>query len=187
MILDYKNDLDFACENGISVGEYYIYFNMNVTGEEYSDIVFKNFPNLLLKGSTFVNCVFENCDSVEISNGKVKNCTFEGTDNVTGNHTVFDGCTFKNIETDSMGALIIDTSGEVDGCTFENIKVKGDENRVCRMLVDREKQVQYLVNCRFVNCSVEALDGSLSLCSYRTLLGKEKMEENIDYDSCEIV
>ncbi len=191
MILDYKNNLDFALENGISISKMgnnneYIYFNKNSEEDEFEGITFKNFPNLYLENDTFTDCCFVNCDQVEISDGSVIGSTFENTLGICGVRCDFTNCLFKNIETDSQ-ALLIDSYGEVNGCTFENIKAIGDDGRICKMVVDREKDVQDIVNCRFVNCSMEAADKSLSLCSYHTVFGKEKMVENIDYDTCEIV
>lgn len=191
MILDYKNDLDFACENGISIHElgkdnYYIYFKKDVKGEKYSEIIFKNFPNLYMADSKFEKCVFENCGDVEFSKCKVEESVFEST-TIHGIRSDFYNSEFKNIEADDLSALLIDTDGEVIGCKFENVVAKGDEGRVCYMVVDKEKDMQYLVDCKFINCSVEVADGSLSLCNYRGLLGKQKYVENIDYDSCEIV
>lgn len=191
MILDYINDLDFALENGIRISKIggkndYIFFNKNSDGNEFEEITFKNFPNLYLENDTFTNCNFINCEQIEISDGTVIGSTFENTACVCGVRCDFKNCIFKNIETDTQ-VLLIDTYGEVDNCTFENIKAIGDDGRICNMIVDKEKDVQDLVNCRFINCSMEAKYGSLSLCTYHTILGKKRMVENIDYDSCKII
>lgn len=193
MILDYKNDLEYAVKNGIEVIEIYksklsyIYFNKDIEDGSYEGITFKNFPDLYLSNATLTDCVFENCGSVEISRGTAKNCVFEATPIITGIHTDFYGCTFKNVVTDEA-MLTICSDGEVNGCSFENIRATGEgaDSVICEMIVDSKSQVGYLTDCRFKNCILEDECGSLSLCKYKTLFGKSVWLENVDEDSCVI-
>lgn len=193
MILDYKNDPEYAVKNGIEVNKIYkselsyIYFNKDIENGSYEGITFKNFPDLYLGDATFTNCIFENCGSIEISRGTLRSCIFEATPIIIGIHTDFYDCTFKNVVTEEA-MLSVCSDGEVSGCNFENIRATGEaeDSVICEMIVDRASQVGYLTDCRFKNCTLEDECGSLSICKYKTLFGKQVWLKNIDEDSCSI-
>ncbi len=78
MILDWKNNKDFALANGIeertSANKYEIMFCGGKVCDEYNlvipftytDMVFKNFPTLSLRLGIYENCVFDNCPNIKI-------------------------------------------------------------------------------------------------------------------------
>lgn len=200
MILDYKNDKEFALKNGVIEYNDDIYFcgkNKQECEDEsaiyeaihthdvFKDIVFKNFPVLSLNNSTFENCTFEECKDISMNECVMINCSFVGTDCVMGDKTDYDSCYFKD-SVATIGYLLIKNNCKVDNCTFENIHVKGTDSQVCRMDADKEKNIGYLTNCRFINCSIESPTDYLSTCTYNAFFSNLKKKPNLA-DDCEII
>lgn len=202
MILDWKNDQEFALSNGVRKGNYgeTIYFcGKSESSDEnfldrwdainahgiFKDIVFKNFPTLNLNNSTYENCTFENCGDVHADECEMIYCSFINTDFVMGDRTGFYGCNFSDSKA-WVTFLSVDKECKVDGCTFKNISVKGFETHVCRMIGDKEKNIRYLTNCKFIDCTLENLECPISIYTYNSFFVKDKEIENIA-ESCEII
>lgn len=188
MILDYKNNLENALENGIEKQGNTICFKKEDDDRKFEGITFKNFPNLYLEDCELTNCTFENCDELNIDESIVKECTFLNIPNIYAVRTDFCNCTFKDVETEEF-MLSMDTYGDVDGCTFENIRIKENVGKcaICDIAIDGKKDFYYITNCSFINCSLENEYDELSVCTYKNILGKEEIVGNVDYETCEIV
>ena len=184
MILDYKNNKEFALANGISPedvnGE--IHFN---SGEVCEGITFKNFYHLCLDEATFNNCIFEDCHEIAASDCEMNGSTFKNVDGILGHYTDFSGCTFK--ECCSNGPLLtIDSRGQVDNCTFDTITALSEDGYVIYSVFGKKKDVTEITNCRFTDCQVESEDGELCYCAYFKPLSSFNTIpiDNVDYDSC---
>lgn len=205
MVLDWLNDREFALKNGIRIigreeepllymcqtsenenESYEDWHNAVSGGGKYREIAFKNFPNLYLNNATFDNCTFENCGMVNSDGCTIRNCSFSGIGaSVSGILTVFDNCSFSDSEPD-QAVLYIDDYCKVDGCVFKNIQAKGEHGQICRMASDREKNIGFLTNCRFENCTLEEKYNLISSCSYKTFFGKWQEMDNLD-ENCIVV
>lgn len=184
MIIDYKNDKEFALSNGVSpensIGETRFF-----AGEAVTDITFRNFNHLCVENAVFENCIFENCHEISFSECKVKDCNFKNICSVEGVRSNFNNCIFK--ECTSEGPfLYIDSHGQVNGCRFETITALGDQGYIIRSGYLKKKDIEMVVHCRFIDCLVESEDSELCSCfyfkpfsSYRTI-----NTDNVDYDSC---
>ena len=186
MILDYKNEREFALANGVrlySTANYeIIYFcgkseSENETFAErfdaynshknFKNITFRNFPNLELNNSTLENCTFENCADILTDGCAIINSQFTDCCIISSSYTDFYGCTFKDAKP-AEALLFLESNCKVDSCTFENIHAIGDEGQICKMLADKEKDVRELTNCKFINCSLENKYNFFSSCQYNS-------------------
>ena len=200
MILDWKNDREFALQNGVIEYNDSIYFCGKSRGDVetdkdicslihsngiFKDVIFKNFPNIHINNSTYENCIFESCGDVYIGEGVMIYCKVTNSDFIVADGTVFYDCLFADSKS-FITFLSVDNKCKVDGCTFENITVRGFETQLCRMNGDKEKDIRYLTNCKFINCVLENPNCQLSTYIYNTFFVKDCKKENID-GSCEII
>ena len=184
MILDYKNDKEFALANGVSSedvnGE--IHYNIGPISE---GITFKNFYHLCVGEAAFNNCTFEDCHEITASNCEMNGCTFKNVDSVTGHYSDFSGCTFK--QCCSTGPLLtIDSSGQVENCDFDTITALGEDGYVILSVFGKKSDVTEIVNCRFTDCQVESEDGECCRCDYFVPFSSLRtiQTDNLDYESC---
>lgn len=184
MILDYKENLEFALANGVSLDSNSE--EARFEGKQRCDkITFKNFPHLCLDDAICENCTFENCHEITIENSEVKNCTFVNIDNINGFCTDFNDSNFSN--SCSKGPfLTIDTQGCAYGCTFDNITALGDDGYVIYSVYGKKHDVETISECKFINCVVESEDEEVCHCAYFKPFSSISTItiDNIDYDSC---
>lgn len=215
MILDFEKDKSHALENGIviykgeKVDSFYFAKSSNKTScntlEEideitkerkiYRDIIFKNFPNIILNNAVFIDCQFENCLNVDVCDCVMINCYFQKLGDVAlsynklfavlAQYTLFESCVFCDSSVNYSYLTMTDTC-KVENCKFENIYVGGDDGHICRMSVDKKKNVRYLQNCKFINCSLENQSNYLSLCKYDSFFLRDCEIQNLD-EKCEII
>ena len=184
MVIDYKNkeqmkELNFKMhtEHGrvlVSVDD------------DYEGVTFRNFPTITAEDVNFKNCTFEDTQAIEFSQGEVKKCTFRNISEIRGHYADFKKCTF--VECCSQGPLLtIDSSGSVTGCSFETITALGEDGYVIYSVYGKKDDVQDIKNCRFIDCTVESEDKSLTYCAYfkRFSSFKTKEIDNVDFWSCD--
>lgn len=187
MILDYRNNKEFALANGIklenNIGE--IWFN---TDKMCKDITFRNLHHLCVEGVFFENCSFENCHQLTVDECQMKGCTFKNVDEIEGVRTDFDDCSFKNCCCSDGPFLVIDSNGHAKNCTFDTITVLGDQGYVIYSVYGEKSDVKKITGCKFVDCKVENEDGKLCYCAYFKPFSSHKTikTDNLDYETCDI-
>lgn len=184
MIIDYKNDREFALSNGVSpengIGE-----TQFSGGELVTDTTFRNFDHLCAEDTVFENCSFESCREITFDGCEIKGCSFKNICNVEGVRSGFNDCVFK--ECTSQGPfLYIDSRGSVKACTFESITALGDDGYIIRSGYGKKKEVEEIVDCSFTDCRAESEDSELCSCFYFKPLSSFRTVSvnNVDYDSC---
>ncbi len=181
MILDYKNDREFALANGIFEEDRY--YERHFKGDTpVRDIVFRNFPKLLIAEKSFVHCSFENCEMLEITGCNMLDCTFQNANVIYSHYSNFYSCIFEDCSVDNEALLSIDTKGEIDGCRFVRITAKGENGCVIDSTFGKKSEVTYIKNCVFEDCDAP----TIAQASYFVPLSyrKTKAIDNIDYDIC---
>ena len=183
MIIDYKNDREFALANGVAPEDIFgeIHFS---GGRVVTDVTFRNFHHLCVDDTIFERCTFEDCSCISLSSCQVKECTFRNTGDVTGHYTNFFGCTFHRCR--SEGALlVIDSQGRVEGCTFDNITALWEDGYVVQSFYGKQQEVEKVIGCRFIDCQVENEAGDMCRCSYSKSFPSRTIEEDhADYATC---
>ena len=187
MILDYKNNKEFAFKNGIqpenNIGE--VWF----CGESVCEgITFTNFHHLCLSNTIFKNCIFEKCHEISAESCRMSDCVFKNVDNIMGQYTDFQDSVFKDCCSNGP-LLVIDSSGRVDNCTFETITTLGENGYVVSASFNSKDDVTQIINCKFVDCQVESEDGELCHCLYfePVLSFKTVLVDNVYCDTCEVI
>ena len=185
MTLDYKNDKEFALENGImpenNLGETHFVIDKIVR-----DITFKNFSNLCIADMCLENCAFENCHCITIENGHFERCTFKNVDEISSTRVSFNDCNFNSCCSDST-FLSVD-SGSVEGCTFDTITVLEEEGYVIDSVYSKKHEVEMIKNCKFIDCQVERKNGQLCHCCYFKPFSSYHTNpvDNFDHNTCDI-
>lgn len=184
MIIDYKNNKEFALANGVkpenAFGE--VHFSQ---GKVVTDTTFCNFGHLCVEKTIFENCTFENCQTVSFESCQIKNCNFKNVCSIEGARTNFYGCLFKECCSDGP-LLTIDSYGQAKGCTFETITALGDQGYVIWSGYGKKHEVEMVVDCKFIDCQVESEDKELCHCYYFKPLSSFRtvQVDNLDYESC---
>lgn len=110
MVLDWKNEKEFALANGIQEsvinGEKHLSFKGSKSlldwdisvNLDWHDLVFKNFAMLQVRFGDFYNCYFENCQEIEFIGCGLYNCVFKNSHIKENNHihSKFFDCKFEN-------------------------------------------------------------------------------------------
>ena len=94
MILDYRNDMEFALTNGVtaenSIGETWYSGGRVVTG-----VTFKNFSHLCVEDTVFSNCTFEDCHDISFESCEISSCSFNNVNSIDGVRTSFYDSSFN--------------------------------------------------------------------------------------------
>ncbi|MBR4880924.1 MAG: hypothetical protein IKU19_03260 [Clostridia bacterium] len=184
MIIDYKNDREFALANGVTP-ENRIGRTEFSGGSVVTAATFRNFNHLCVEDTVFENCIFEDCHEVSFESCQIKNCTFKNVCGVEGVRTSFYGCKFEKCC--SNGPLLtIDSHGQVMGCVFETVTALGDDGYIIYSVYGKKHEVEDVVDCSFIDCQVESEDGKLCYCAYFKPLSSFNTvkTDNVDYESC---
>ena len=185
MIIDYKNNKEFALANGVQpenrFGETHFSNGKIVTG-----VKLRNFVHLCVENTIFENCNFEECKNISFRDCQVKNCTFKNNCSVDGYRTGFYDCYFTECCAEGP-FLVIDTNGPVKGCTFENMTALGDQGYIIWSGYGKKHEIELIENCKFIDCQAESEDGKLCHCYYFKPFSSFKTVtvDNIDYETCD--
>ena len=181
MVIDYKNNKEFALANGVkpenNIGQTWYKGKKLVR-----DITFRNFKNLCLEDSVFVDCTFEDCLCVTVSSCEMNDCILKNVGGVDGFHTNFTDCKFQDCTAEDS-LLVIDSQGLVDGCTFENISAPG---HVIYSVYGKKKEIETIKNCSFIDCRPGNVNDKCCYCSYFKPFSSYSTVRvnNVDYESC---
>lgn len=177
MVLDWKENRDFALQNGIKV----------------NTVVFGSTPEILLEASSgiFENCTFRNFHQLHINDICVKGCTFEDCGTIYVDEGLISGCTFRRVsdivvtscdireshfvelrgKTEQIIAL---EDGEISHCTFDDIELRNG-TYLCDAVGDVSVE-----HCNFTNCRTDREDRELFHCEeIRGKIFKRKKEFDI--------
>lgn len=184
MIIDYKNNKEFALVNGVKPENTYgeAYFSQ---GKVVNDTTFCNFDHLCVEHTIFENCTFENCNTITFNYCQIKNCSFKNDCRIEGNRTSFYDCHFKECCAEGP-FLLVDSYGPVKGCTFETITTLGCQGYIIWSGYGKKHEVEKIVDCKFIDCQTESEDGEFFHCYYFKPFSSFRTVtvDNIDYESC---
>lgn len=137
------------------------------TGEK-NEVIFKNFPHLVLSWATLKKCRFENCKVITVAASEFVECEFDKSMAIHGSNAYFFKCRFH--DSLSMGAfLTIERKGDVVDCVFESIDAQNfgyAPGYIVYIQFKDEESVKKTKRCRFVDCRAENDEGKMTELVY---------------------
>ena len=181
MVLDWKNEKNFALANGIREVEIFSKTEVHYTSENglCESVIFRNFPQLYADEIRFKDCVFENCGDIHLFEGLFIGCKFRDIGTVFVTRSDITDSKFCDIKCD-WDCFISAEDCRISHCSFENIELLEDAY-ICSGIGDVSAD-----HCTFKNCSTDREDRELFYAEETVgkVFKKTKTYEMLDRRTC---
>ena len=143
------------------------------------EIIFRNFPKIIVREKFLKNCIFEHCGDIAIESCELRNCVFFSIDTINLNDSMVIGSIFQTMCSCYTSPIIL-TDSELTGCLFTDITLA---NKSFLCIGHGNSHVGL---CTFHNIATDRRDCMLF---YYEKLEDNSNEENtsssfVDTDSC---